>query len=97
MIDDWTTKNTNASSNMSNMDMSSKNSSMGNMDMNNMDMSNMGSMMEIIGDTDTINGKSYNEINPIKISTGEVDKLRFINVIKKILTCTMTIEFFFLC
>ena len=79
MIDDWTTKNTNASSNMSNMDMSSKNSSMGNMDMNNMDMSNMGSMMEIIGDTDTINGKSYNEINPIKISTGEVDKLRFIN------------------
>mgnify|MGYP000258113262 CR=1 FL=1 len=79
MIDDWTTKNTNASSNMSNMDMGSKNSSMGNMDMNNMDMSNMGSMMEIIGDTDTINGKSYNEINPIKISTGEVDKLRFIN------------------
>ncbi|MGL5042995.1 MAG: multicopper oxidase family protein [Culicoidibacterales bacterium] len=34
--------------------------------------------MEIIGDVDTVNGKTGNEITPIEIKGGELNKLRFI-------------------
>lgn len=35
--------------------------------------------MEVIGDVDTVNGKTGKDIEPIEITKGEINKLRFVN------------------
>ena len=80
MFDDWVT-NSNGMTGSHNMDMGNMNHTnhMNSSNSSTNENMNMGGMMEIIGDTDTINGKSYGDIKPVEISTGEVAKLRLIN------------------
>ena len=80
MFDDWVT-NSNGVTGSQNMDMGNMNHTnhMNSSNSSTNENMNMGGMMEIIGDTDTINGKSYGDIKPVEISTGEVAKLRLIN------------------